>query len=213
MCALTCWHAIPCVALISALTPDPDLIFKIVAASASDPWIQKKASQLMDEEGGYFTLHGLIVVPESMQTEVIRLHHDSPTAGHMGESKTMDLIQRQFWWSKMESVHMYVQRCDSCQRNKSLRTTPFGSLQPIQIPDTRWSVVTMDFVTGLPVSRQGNDCILVMVDKLTKYEVVVPCLKTLTAAQCADLFIQHIFQTKGLPDKIISDRDKLFTST
>ena len=213
MCALTCWHAIPCVAVISALTPDPDLIFKIVAASASDPWIQKKASQLMDEEGGYFTLHGLIVVPESMQTEVIRLHHDSPTAGHMGESKTMDLIQRQFWWSKMaESVHLYVQRCDSCQRNKSLRTTPFGLLQPIRIPDTRWSVVTMDFVTGLPVSRQGNDCILVMVDKLTKYVVVVPCLKTLTAAQCADLFIQHIFQTKGLPDKIISDRDKLFTS-
>ena len=70
----------------------------------------------------------------------------------------------------------------------------------------------MDFVTGLPQSRQGNNCILVMVDKLTKYVIVVPCQKSLTAAECVELFIQHVFQTKGLPERIISDRDKLFTS-
>ena len=139
MSAVTDWEVVKCAVVIADLAPDPDLMFKIVAESASDPWIQKKASQLMDEEEGYFTLHGLIVVPESMQTEVIKLHHDSPTAGHMGVKKTIDLIQRQFWWSKMaESVNHYIQRCDSCQRNKSLKTPPFGLLQPIQIPDTRW---------------------------------------------------------------------------
>ncbi len=51
-----------------------------------------------------------------------------------------------------------------------------------------------------------------MVDKLAKYVVLVPTVKKLTALECSELFIIHIFQSKGLPDKIISDRDKLFTS-
>jgi hypothetical protein len=110
------------------------------------------------------------------------------------------------------TVNKYIQRCDACQRNKPSRAAPYGLLEPIQIPDNRWDVVTtMDFVTGLPTIRQGNNCILVMVDKLTKFVVLVPTVKKLTAIECAELFIIHIFQTKGLPERIISDRDKLFT--
>jgi hypothetical protein len=57
-----------------------------------------------------------------------------------------------------------------------------------------------------------NNCILLMVDKLYKFVVMVPTVKKLTTIECVELFIIHIFQTRGIPERIISDRDKLFTS-
>ncbi len=51
-----------------------------------------------------------------------------------------------------------------------------------------------------------------MVDKLYKFVVMVPTVKKLTTIECVELFIIHIFQTRGIPERIISDRDKLFTS-
>jgi hypothetical protein len=36
------------------------------------------------------------------------------------------------------------------------------------MPDGTWQIVSMDFVEGLPTSSHAN-CILVVVDKLTKY--------------------------------------------
>ena len=41
-------------------------------------------------------------------------------------------------------------------------------LMPLQIPEWKWSHVTMDFVTRLPKSPQGYDAIWVGVDRLTK---------------------------------------------
>jgi hypothetical protein len=71
----------------------------------------------------------------------------------------------------------------------------------------------MDFISGLPPSgEEAFDCILVVVDRLSKMAHFIPCHKTLTAVQCADLFIQHIFKHHGVPTSIVSDRDKLFTS-
>jgi hypothetical protein len=81
------------------------------------------------------------------------------------------------------------------------------------VPDERWDVVTMDFIMDLPKSPQGNDALLVVVDKLTKYVILVPCQTSCAAVVAAELFFKNVYQWCGLPKKIISDRDKLFTST
>ncbi len=133
--------------VIAEIDPNPDLMKKIAKACVDDPWIMKHEGKLHQESEGHFTFHGLIVVPEAVQKEVISLHHDSLTAGHFGQRKTMASIQREFFWPNMaETVAKYIRRCDSCQRNKSITTAPYGLLQPIQIPDTRWQVVTMDLL-------------------------------------------------------------------
>ena len=63
MNALTDWHITPCMAAMSELAPDAEVITRIAANSASDPWIQKHKSKLQDTPDGCYTFHGLMVVP------------------------------------------------------------------------------------------------------------------------------------------------------
>ena len=38
-----------------------------------------------------------------------------------------------------------------------------------------FEVISIDFITNLPISDKGNDCMVVIVDTFTKYVVIVPC--------------------------------------
>jgi hypothetical protein len=73
----------------------------------------------------------------------------------------------------------------------------------------------MDFVTGLPPSTHRGrtyDTILVIVDRYTKLARYIPCLKTITAAGLAELFMEYWVKDFGTPKGIISDRGPQFTS-
>jgi hypothetical protein len=62
----------------------------------------------------------------------------------------------------------YVQQCSTCQLNKSESVASPGLLQPIPTPEGPWSLIAMDFVSGLSRSN-GKDVLLVVIDKYTKY--------------------------------------------
>ncbi len=192
----------------------PELLQSIREASAKDPHFQDaKATRKYEEQAGYWTYQGRIVVPAEMQDDIISRHHSHVTAGHFSWKRTLDFVARQFWWPQMrESVKSFVSTCDSCQRTKATNHKPYGLLNPLEIPDERWHTVTFDFIMDLPRSATCNDAILVWVDKLTKYVHLVPTQKTCSAEELARLFIKHIFQFHGLPKKLISDRDPRFTS-
>jgi hypothetical protein len=193
---------------------DSDLLDRIKAASLEDPYFADEgAVQQYTREDGYWTHAGRIVVPQSMRTELMHEHHSSPVAGHFGWARTLDQIERQFWWPRMrEEVKAFVHSCASCQRSKATNHRPYGLLNPLDIPDTRWHTVTMDFITDLPTTASGHDAILVFVDKLTKYVHLVPTNKTCSAEELAKLFLANVFQYHGMIKQLISDRDPRFTS-
>jgi transposase InsO family protein len=204
-------------AMVFALTVSEfksDLLDRIKAESILDSHFQEDSNtRQYEKKSGYWTYQGRIVVPSSLQIEIITEHHSNPLSGHFSWSRTVELISRQFWWPKLrKSVQDFVQSCLSCQRNKSSTQRPFGLLSPLAIPDSRWHTVTMDWITDLPSSASGYNAIMVIVDKLTKYVHLVPTTKESSSEDVARLFIAHVFQYHGLPRVLISDRDPRFTS-
>ena len=84
-------------------------------------------------------------------------------------------------------------------------------LQPLPVPDFAWQVVCLDFIEGLPKSNHCN-CILVVVDKFSKYNHFILLTHPFTAIQVAVQFMDHVFKLHGMPQAMISDRDKIFTN-
>jgi hypothetical protein len=138
--------------------------------------------------------------------------HDSSIGGHSGVNTTYRRLKAMFYWPGMkEEVHKYVQSCQICQMTKpELIHTP-GLLQPLPIPESTWTSISMDFITGLPKS-EGKEVIMVVVDRFTKYSHFIPLSHPYRAADVAQSFLDHVYKLHGLPSSLITDRDPIFTS-
>ena len=118
-----------------------------------------------------------------------------------------------FFWAGMKSdVVDFVSKCLEFQQVKADHRHPTDLLQPHDIPETKWEVISMDFVVGLPLTSSRHNAILVVVDKLTKSAHFIPVRDTYDVMDVSRVFINEIVCLHGVPKKIISDRDPKFTS-
>uniref|UniRef100_A0AAQ4PFE3 Integrase catalytic domain-containing protein n=1 Tax=Gasterosteus aculeatus aculeatus TaxID=481459 RepID=A0AAQ4PFE3_GASAC len=108
-------------------------------------------------------------------------------------------------------VREYVEACSVCARNKTSSTSRMGLLQPLPIPSRPWSDISMDFVTGLPVS-QGNTTVLTVVDRFSKMARFIALPKLPSAKKTAEVMMNNVFKIHGFPKDIVSDRGPQFVS-
>ena len=149
---------------------------------------------------------------EELRTEVIRLHHDVPAAGHGGRWKTVELITRNYWWpGVMRDVGRYMEGCDLCQRIKNRTEEPAGKLKLNEVPEKPWMHLMVDFITKLPVVA-GKDAILVVCDRLSKMAHFVATTEGTLAEGLVRLFQDYIWKLHGLPESIVSDRGPQFAA-
>ena len=91
-------------------------------------------------------------IPE-LKTNILYEFHDAATAAHPGVRRTYMKLKQWYYWSKiLETVHKYVEACETCARWKSNSQRKKVLMTPIPIPEECWEVVSMDFITILPVS-------------------------------------------------------------
>ena len=156
-----------------------------------------------------------IVIPNDIKLKnlVISEAHDTNYGGHPGTERTyLNLCQLWYWGKMVRSIQKYIHDCESCRRNKPRLTREPGLLEPLRIPEDRWSDISMDFITDLPETTNGYNAILVIVDRLTKRVILIPTIKKLSAEACAQLFLKHVWKDHGIPKSIVSDRDPKFLS-
>jgi hypothetical protein len=61
-------------------------------------------------------------------------------------------------------------------------------------------------------TEERYNLILVMIDKLIKYSHIIACKEKFTAEQLRYIVLNRLIRYHNIPKKLISDRDKLFTS-
>ncbi|KAI3757891.1 hypothetical protein L6452_05435 [Arctium lappa] len=122
-------------------------------------------------------------------------------------------LKLHYWWPVMKlDVAKCVERCVTCLQVKAEHQRPYGSLQPLTIPEWKWKHITMDFVFKLPKTLKGNDTIWVVVDRLTKSAHFLAMRETLPMDKLTNLYIDEVVSRHGVPLSILSDRDSQFTS-
>jgi hypothetical protein len=61
---------------------------------------------------------------------------------------------------------------------------------PLPTPDRPWESISMDYMLGLPSTKEGNDCVFLFVDHFSKMAILVVCKKSITKEATAKLFFE-----------------------
>ena len=196
----------------------------IVEGYQQDPQAQQLLTELSvvtPNDKGYALVDGIIKHKgriwlgnhkEAHQAVLLALHA-SGLGGHSGITATYHKVKALFSWPNMKNdIQEYISKCQVCSQAKTEHCRLPGLLNPLPVPSQAWHTISLDFIEGLPKSKT-YDTILVIVDKFSKYEHFIPLSHPYTALSVAQLFLNHIYKLHGLPTMIISDRDRIFTST
>ncbi|KAA3484843.1 DNA/RNA polymerases superfamily protein [Gossypium australe] len=117
--------------------------------------------------------------------------HSSPYAMHLGGNKMYQDFRELYWWPGLErEVTNFV----------------------VKIPLWKWERVTMDFVSGLPLTPARKDSVWVIVDRLTKSTHFILVRTDYSLQQLDKLYVSEIVRLHGVPFSIISDKNPRFTS-
>lgn len=111
----------------------------------------------------------------------------------------------------MKHVTEYVAAYEVCQKNKYETKSPTCLLNPLPISERVWEDINLDFITRLPRSG-GVDCVLVVMDRFSKYAHFLSLRHPFTAKHVADIFTHEVVCLHGILSSIVSDRDTLFLS-
>jgi hypothetical protein len=115
------------------------------------------------------------------------------------------------WHGLKQDVENFVKHCQTFQQAKSERINPAELLQPLSILAGAWQDITMDFIEGLPKS-EGFNTILVILDRFSKYAHFLLLKHPFSAKKVAQVVLDMVVRLHGMPQYIVSVRDKIFTS-
>jgi len=94
-------------------------------------------------------------------------------------------------------------------------TGTFCIPEPMPPPTTRpWEQIGIDFIGPLPLAthRLGTFDMLCIIIDLTSMVHLIPSRQDYKAKNIADIIFVEVYRHYSTPDRIISDRDSLFTS-
>jgi hypothetical protein len=133
---------------------------------------------------------GHLCVPASECAKMIWEAHYSRMAGHFGMEKTVAVLQKHFYWPKLRhDVNKYIRSCTACAIAKPTIKKQ-GLYTPLPTPERPWESISMDYMSGLPSTKQGNDCVFVVVDRFSKMAILTACKKSITMTDTAKLFFE-----------------------
>lgn len=150
----------------------------------------------------------LLVVPKSMQSEVILQVHER---SHFGWRNTEYQIRAEYWFPELRAkVQRAVGNCIRCLLAERKQGRAEGFLRPLPKEDRPLETYHLDHLGPIPSTKKGYGHVLVVIDAFTKFVWLYPTKSTATGEVITRLSRQAaIF---GNPRRIITDRGTAFSS-
>ena len=154
----------------------------------------------------------LQMLPSSLISSVLKRTH---TKLHNGKNKMLNVIinKMQYWWPKMrDHIKIYCKCCIGCQHIKQgvARRYARGRMK-LFVATKPFEQLSVDIVGPLPTSHSKNRYIVSMIDKFSRYCMLV-AVKDITALSVVKAIDKWI-TTFGPPKSILSDNGPQFISS
>ena len=149
-----------------------------------------------------------IVAPKHLQQEIMEELHNAPTSGHLGRNKTLNRINRRYFWDNMkQDIYNYIDSCTKCQLIK--RKPPKRA--HLQHPSTNrpFQLLGIDVAGPLTTTDEGNKYIISAICYFSKY-CVTKAIKDFTAFTTAKFIFEEIICKYGMPSEILTDQGSNF---
>ena len=140
------------------------------------------------KDGYLMRANKLCILESSLCLLLLQESHGGGLMGQFGRDKTFATLSKNYYWPKMfRDVNRFTNWCSACRKAKS-KAQSHGLYMPLPIPYQPWEDISMDFVLGLPRTRNGKDSVFVVVDRFSKMAHFIPCNKIDDASHVANLF-------------------------
>ncbi|DBA00289.1 TPA: hypothetical protein N0F65_001484 [Lagenidium giganteum] len=152
-----------------------------------------------------------VVVPTTLQQDLLHHYHASLESGHQGIVRTFARLRQRFYWCGMyQSCYRFVTSCLDCETAKgrpNLRIPSPGNLVAVY----PFQIIAMDFIPSLPESYRGNSELLLFVDLHTGF-AICHASASRTAVTVASIYEEAVFRSVGANEQIRHDREAGFMS-
>jgi hypothetical protein len=154
----------------------------------------------------------IYVLPnDEMRNLILSEAHRAVYMDHPGVTKMKANIKPILFWKGMKTnIVNYVERFLECQMVKDEYRHPVGLLQPRAIPESKWEVISMDFIVGFPLTARRHNFVFVVVNTLKKSVLFILVHTTYQAPDIARIFVNEIVRLHDVPRKIVFDRISVF---
>ena len=150
-----------------------------------------------------------VLLPRVYRANIMKMLHDDPLAGHLGQARTRDKILERFYWPGADrDIRSYCETCVPCQR-RSQPTPHVEAALRTEAVSRPYERIAMD-ITEMPLSAKGNKYALVLMDYFSKYVHVFPMVNQ-TAETVADCLMKLVLE-QGVPERLHSDQGRQFES-
>jgi len=158
----------------------------------------------------------LLWVLKNMHTKLLQKIHDQLSISHFDNRRTIDLIQRFYYWSgHWVTVRQYIRNCHACQRSKVSRNNINELHHSLLISQERWKDIAMNFITELSLSEDYN-VICTIICRLIKERHYVFCHwedDDISVEETVWIMLWNVYRLHDLLSSIVSNRDFQFIST
>ncbi len=164
------------------------------------------------------TFQDLIYVSTRCRQEMINDHHKFMIHKHQSSNKIIERIFRIYYFSKMrKQIKDIIRKCNVYIHMKYNWHKFYELLKSLSTLNHAWKSIALNFIIKLSKLKERiiettYDFILIITDRLIKYEYFLSYKKATFAENLTYTFLRMIVANHELSDEIILNRDKLFTS-